>query len=103
MDARKAGYGYLVPIPRYTSSHLGHVVYIDDEGVVQSVGRLADDEYFNMLPGSGEVPNASASSEEYPGLTVAFTTGCLEVKTLTKREVAASLALDRSPADGIEA
>lgn len=90
MDARNEGYGYVVPMPRFGSSYLGEVVYIDDQGVVRSMGKLADDSYFKtLLEQSRGRKEVTTIVEEHPSLTVAFTTGCIEVKSLTEEEVAA--------------
>lgn len=88
MDARNEGYGYVVTMPRFISSHLGKVVYIDGQGVVRSMGKLAEDTYFKELAEQSQVTTEVATiTEERRCLTVAFTTGCVEVKSLTQEEV----------------
>jgi hypothetical protein len=89
MDAGNEGYGYVVPMPRLIPGHLGNVVYIDDQGVVRSMGKLVDDSYFkHLLEQSQERTEVKTIVEEHASLTVAFTTGCMEVKSLTEEEVA---------------
>lgn len=87
MDARDIGFGYIITMPRFFSSHLGKVVYIDNQGVVRSMGKLSDDVHFKMLVDeSKSILEFTSTIEEHPSLTVALTTGCVEVKPLTEEE-----------------
>jgi hypothetical protein len=89
MDATLDGYGYVVPMPRFNSSHLGKVVYIDDQGVVRTMGRIVNDSFFKkLLEQSQATKEVTTVVDDHPSLTAAFTTGCVEVKSLTEDEVA---------------
>lgn len=91
MDARGAGFGYVVPMPRCLSSYLGHIVYLDDEGVVRSTGSIFDDAYFNQLvEDSQDSLDRTTTLEEYPSRTVGFTTGCVDVSPLAEEDVSRS-------------
>jgi hypothetical protein len=92
MDATGAGYGYLVPMPRSGHGQLGNIVYIDEGGVLRAWGALVDDSYFKeiVLAQAGARTDATIEVEAHPGRTAAFTSGCLEVRALTKEEVAAT-------------
>jgi hypothetical protein len=90
MDATSFGYGYIVPMPQSGRSELGNIVYIDEGGGVRAWGALVADDYFKEIEGqSGGRTDTSTAVETYPTRTAAFTTGCLEVRALTKDEVAA--------------
>jgi hypothetical protein len=89
MDATIDGNGYVVPMPRFISSHLGKVVFIDEQGVVRTMGRIMNDSFFqNLLQQSQATKEVTTVVDDHPSLTVAFTTGCIEVKSLTEEEVA---------------
>ena len=88
MDARWAGYGFPIPMPRFPPSHLGKLMFFDEQGVARTMGKLSEDTYFTSLledfqPGA----EFTSTSVQHPARTVAFTTGCIEVKPLTQQEV----------------
>lgn len=88
MDAREAGFGYVVPMPRCLSSYLGHIIYMDDEGVVRSTGSVFDDIYFKQLvEDSRDNLDRTTTEEEYPYMTVGFTTGCVNVSPMAEEDV----------------
>lgn len=71
-------------MPRFVSQ-LGNVVYIDDAGVVCEIGSLFDDGHFkSVVNQSDTTPDRTTTEERCPSLTVAFTTGSMEVKPLTE-------------------
>jgi hypothetical protein len=87
MNAREAGFGYVIPMPRFFSSQLGDVVYIDEEGVLRTTGSMFDDTYFKRLVDqSPHTMDHTNTVEEHPSMTVAFTTGCVDVKPLSEEE-----------------
>jgi hypothetical protein len=89
MDAREKGFGLAVSSPRYFTE-LGDVVYVDDNGVIRSMGNLFDDTYFNQLIEQGaHTLDRTATEDEHPRLTVALGTGCPEIKPLAEEEYAA--------------
>lgn len=88
MDARDQGYGYAIPMPGFDESHLGEVIYIDELGFVRTMGKLSDDGHYRHL--ADQVQGTSewtTTIEGHHALTVAFTTGCIEVRPLTEKEV----------------
>jgi hypothetical protein len=87
MDARAVGYGYVVPMPDFHNSRLGDVVHIDARGFVRWMGRIMEDNYFKELLASQGATEPVVSIEHYPESIVALTTGCWEVKALSKDEV----------------
>lgn len=90
MDAIAKGFGLIVPMPRYSDSQLGKVVYIDEGGVVRSIGSVFDDSHFQKLLGVSSTPLDHVINEEnHPSLTVAFTTGSMEIKPLSEEECSA--------------
>lgn len=95
MDAREAGLGYVVPMPRFFSCHIGDIVYIDEDGVVRTTGSVFEDGYFKeLLEGSQTPEDRTNSVQEYPSRTYAFATGCVQVKALTDEECAGYIIHD---------
>lgn len=89
MDAREAGFGYVVPIPGAFGSHLADIVYIDEQGALQTTGNLFDDAHFKkLMDGSSDTRDNSHALEKHTFRTVAFTTGCVDVKPLSEEELA---------------
>jgi hypothetical protein len=91
MDAGQKGFGLVVPMPRSADDYLGKVVYIDEGGVVRSVGRIFDDVYFQSLADQQTVSLDRTTSDEQqnPSLVAAFATGCMEIAPMTKEELSA--------------
>jgi hypothetical protein len=88
MDAREVGFGYALPMPRFTWNPIGHVVFIDKDGVATTSGALADDEHFQALMKKAEHSvDFSSTTEKLPYRPVAFTTGCVDVRPLTESEL----------------
>jgi hypothetical protein len=87
MNAKAEGFGLVIPMPRSAFSHLGKVVYIDKRGVVRSVGSLFDDVHFKNLVGqSSQTLDRTTTEFHLSSVTVAFTTGGMEVNPLTEEE-----------------
>jgi hypothetical protein len=88
MDAGEVGFGLVIPTPRFFFPHLGTIVYLDEQGVVRTVGRLLDDAHFQKLAEKFNHPLEQTTSTEdgHPGLTVALTTYGIGVSPLTKDE-----------------
>jgi hypothetical protein len=87
MNAQAEGFGLVIPMPRSAFSHLGKVVYIDERGVVRSVGSLFDDVHFkNLVDQSSQTLDRTTTELHLPSVTVAFTTGGMEVNPLTEEE-----------------
>ena len=82
MDARRAGYAYVIPMPQYPPSHLGHLFSFDEQGGVQSEGCMTDCVQLRLLNEHQPQHEIVHSSIEYPSRTVALTTGCLDVEPL---------------------
>jgi hypothetical protein len=88
MDAREVGFGYALPMPRFTWNPLGHVVFIDEDGVATTSGALADDEHFQALMEKAQhLRDCSSTTEELPYRSVTFTTGCIDIRPLTELEL----------------
>jgi hypothetical protein len=87
MDARKHGYGMIVPVPRYLHSQLGNVVHVDVDGIARSYGTLFDDLHFkNLVKQSKYTVDRTTTEERYPSILVALTTSAMGVKPLTEEE-----------------
>lgn len=83
MDARKNGFGFVIPMPHPFYSQLGNVVCFDQQGVLRSMGNIFEDDYFmNLVRHSTGTINQTPSEDGHESLTVAFTTGGMEVKSL---------------------
>lgn len=88
MDAREVGFGYALPMPRFTWNPLGHVVFIDEDGVATTSGALADDEHFQaLMEEAQQLRDFSSTTEELPYRSVAFTTGCIDISPLSESEL----------------
>lgn len=88
MDARNAGFGYAVPMPRFFSCLPGDIVYIDEQGVIRTTGSVFADDHFQTLVDKSQYEmDRTTTVEEYPSRTVALTTGCIFVTPLTENEV----------------
>lgn len=87
MNAQEAGFGHVIPWPRFLLIKLGDIVSIDEEGVLRTMGSMFDDTHFKMLEDqSPHTMDRSSTVEEHPAMTVAFTTGCVDVKPLSEEE-----------------
>jgi hypothetical protein len=87
MNAQAAGYGYALPMPRFPASHLGKLMFLDDQGVVRTVGKLSDDANFKRLcEEAEEAIDFKSTGISHPSTTVALVSGCIEVKPLTSEE-----------------
>lgn len=87
MDARTAGYGYAIPMPRFPPSNLGDLVFFDEQGVVRTMGILFDDGHFKrLLEDSQQALDFQSTSVVHPSLTVALAAGCIGVKPLSPEE-----------------
>jgi hypothetical protein len=90
MDARGAGFGYLIPMPRFFNSRLGDVTFIDEQGTLRTTGNVFDDAHFKKLvhDAAADLDRSSVQVvEPHPSMTVAVTSGCVEVKALSEEEL----------------
>jgi hypothetical protein len=88
MDAQSQGFGFVVPRPSFFASQLGNIVYIKEQGVLYTTGNMFEDAHFkNLAEQSAYTIDRTRCSEDHPFMTVAFTTGCVDVKPLTEEEL----------------
>ena len=100
MNAREARFGYVIPRPWLSDSHLGDIAHIDKDGVLRTKGSIFDDTDFKTLVAqSPYTMDRTPIVEEHPSMMVAFTTGCVDVKPLSDEECSRRLVL-RTMANG---
>ena len=88
MDATEFDFGYVLLMPRFAWNPLGHIVFVNEEGVATTTGALADDEHFQaLMEEAGHSMDFSSTTEELAYRPVAFTTGCVDVRPLTEQEL----------------
>lgn len=96
MNAQSEGFGSVVLHPRTLHSQLGNVVFIEERGVIRSLGSLFDDDDFkNLVHKSSHNLDRTSTEDKFPWVAVAFTTGGMEVKPLTEEECSAYVTPSR--------
>jgi len=87
MNAASSGFGIIVPFPRVWEFNFGDLVYIDDDGSLQWVGNILNDEHFKKLVSESNVElDTTPIIEEKNGLTAAFASGNIAVQALNEED-----------------
>ena len=88
MDAHVHGFELVFRWPTVFKSLIGRCIYVDDQGHVATAGNIINDEHFKQLlaQNNPELDPTSTTTEQHQNLTVAFTTGSMQVRALTEAE-----------------
>jgi hypothetical protein len=89
MDAREKGFGLVIPLPFTATSQLGNIVYIDDEGIVESIGNIFKESLDGVSESSLAPCGLARDSQrtcKHINASVAITTFGLQGEALTKED-----------------